>query len=180
MGTLEQCLHVYKTMLNKDYYITLENEIKIHVRFEKGNFYHLLGLHKLTDLKTLCVPNAPSIVFKDICKTKICHADIIKSVHYEKIENRINSFYLFPELLTFDKSNKIIVDFDKNLLKKSELVNTKYILYKRLDGVVHFTLGCKNAKIYPETFFYNATSTYLSSQKLLNIEQIEIISFDKK
>ena len=45
MNTLKDCLSIYLKLMKKDYYITLENGVKIKVYFEKKNFYHLLGLH---------------------------------------------------------------------------------------------------------------------------------------
>ena len=71
---------------------------------------------------------------------------------------------------------KIIIDFDKNLLDKTNLINTVYILFKhKKDGYVHLTLGDKGKGIYPETFFYENSKRYTSEQTLLDIIDIEIL-----
>ncbi len=79
-------------------------------------------------------------------------------------------------MLHFNKSNKIIIDFDRNKLSfDSYLKNTKYILYKRTDDkYIHLTIGNK-AVLYPETFIVENGGTYVSEQIMLDILSIDII-----
>lgn len=177
MNTLKDCLSIYLKLMKKDYYITLENGVKIKVYFEKKNFYHLLGLHKLTDIAIL--RNSPTMVFKNICNGKITHKKIIKSVHFDKIENRFKYFHYLPIMLS--KDSKVIVDFNYKLLHKTRLKETRYILFRYIgnEGVIHFTLGKKKGEIYPETFFFDEGNQYIDNQDLLEIKNIEVVKRKK-
>ena len=93
--------------------------------------------------------------------------------HYKTL---LNKEYIF----TKDKS-KIIIDFDRNLVSGTELINTKYILYRNLsDSYINLTMGESSDKIYPETFFVENSKKYISEQVLLEIENIDVIERTKK
>lgn len=174
METINECARLYKTLLNKKYIFTIEHNIRFLLEFKPDNFFHLIGLEKLTDLSIL-QDKSPKKVFKDLCNDRILHHDIQKSNHYSKIEDRVNNFYLIKSLLNFDESNKIIIDFDKSKLDfKTKLENTKYILYRRENPfIVHLTIGSKES-LYPETYIVEKTNIYLSEQTMLDILNIEI------
>ncbi len=175
MATIRDCAILYQGLLKKKYKFTLENNISFTLEFSPAYFYHLLGLEKLTDITQLRNVS-PSKVYKDIISGKIAHSTIQKSKHFELISDRIQYFENLPELVYFDKSNKIIIDFDKDKLDFNSLLkNTKYILYKRFDiKYIHLTIGSK-LTLYPETFIVEPGSTYISEQTLLDILSIDII-----
>ncbi len=176
MNDVKECAELYKTLLNKDYIFTLEQGIKFKLFFKMGNFHHLLGLGKLTDIENLNLKkNSPEDIYKKILNGTITQKMIESSSFYHKIENRIVNFQSILDLLNIEKC-KIIIDFDKNLLDKTNLINTVYILFKhKKDGYVHLTLGDKGKGIYPETFFYENSKRYTSEQTLLDIIDIEIL-----
>lgn len=175
MSTIRDCAIVYHELLNKKYNFTLEGNIKFTLEFNPAYFYHLLGLEKLTDIAQF-KGRKPAKIFKDIYSGKISDKIIHNSKHYHLIEDRIQHFDQLPNLLHFDKSNKIIIDFDRSKLSfNSYLKNTKYILYKRIDvKYIHLTIGNK-AVLYPETFIVENGSTYVSEQIMLDILNIDII-----
>lgn len=177
MNTLQDCLKIYLKLMKNDYYITLENNVKIKVYFDKKNFYHLLGLHKLRDITIL--RNSPNVVFKNIVNGKITHNHITKSVHFNKVENRFKYFHYLPIMLS--KDSKVIVDFNYRLMNKTKLKETRYILFRCIndEGVVHFTLGKRDGDVYPETFFFDDTNKYIEKQKLLKIRDIQTIKRKK-
>lgn len=175
MGTIEECAKIYKNLIDKKYIFTLENNIKFTLFFTAENFYHLLGLEKLSDIaqfKNL----SPRKIYKDILSGKITQQIIQNSKHFNLIADRINFFYTINSLLDIQKSNKIIVDFDHTKLNfRSKLNNTKYILYRREDeNVCHLTIG-KQDKLYPETFMVEKSNIYLSEQTMLDILDIEVV-----
>lgn len=45
---LKEIADEFKKLLKKRYYFLLSNGQKISLKFEEGNFYHLLGFHKFT------------------------------------------------------------------------------------------------------------------------------------
>lgn len=174
MNNISECTKLYQTLLKKEYIFTLEGNIKISIYFSSANFYHLLGLEKLSDVTQLRVKK-PNQVYKQILKGNISDNLISSSNYYNLIENRIKHFETILDLLSFDKSNKIILDFDMNKLNfKTKLKFTKYILYKRSNiNYIHLTIGLKE-KLYPETFIVENGSKYVSGQTMLNILSIDI------
>lgn len=174
MSSLWECVELYQTLLSKDYLFTLENNISFKLFFNPNNFVHLLGLEKLRDI-TYFKNNSSGNLFKLITEKQIDDSAISKSQYYSIIKSRIDYFKYLPDLLTFDKSNKIIVDFDFDKLPfTTKLHNTKFILYKRIGNVyIHLTIGNKKT-LYPETFIVEQSSQYLSEQTMLDILNIEV------
>lgn len=175
MATIQDCAILYKSLLNKKYIFTLEGDIKFTLEFSPNYFYHLLGLEKLSDIVQL-KRKSPGRIFKEICKGTISDKILHKSNHYHLVDDRIQYFDNLPSLLCFDKSNKIILDFDINKLTfKSKLTNTEYILYKGSPTkYIHLTIG-KKETLYPETFIVENGSTYVSGQTMYDILNIEIV-----
>ncbi len=175
MNTISECAKLYETILRKEYIFTIENNIKISIYFSTSNFYHLLGLEKLSDITQL-KGKKPNQIYKQILNGRITDTLISNSKYFNLIESRIKNFETLLDLLSFDKSNKIIVDFDLNKLDfKTKLTFTKYILYKRSNtDYIHLTIGLKN-KLYPETFIVENGSTYVSGQTMLDVLSIDVI-----
>lgn len=174
MNNISECASLYEKLLKKEYIFTLEGNIKISIYFSSSNFYHLLGLEKLIDVTQLS-GKKPNQIYKQILKGRITDRLISNSKYYSLIENRINNFEKILDLLNFDRSNKIIIDFDINKLSfRTKLKFTKYILYKRINtNYIHLTIGFKE-KLYPETFIIENGSTYVSEQTMLDILSIEV------
>lgn len=175
MENILECAKLYEKLLDKDYVFTVENDIRFTIHFTADNFYHLLGLEKLTDVVQL-KNNQPAKVYKQILSETIESGTIQKSNLYYLIENRIRYFEHITDFLNYDKSNKIIIDFNtKKLSFKTKLHNTKFILYKHIDTTyLHLTIGNKRI-LYPETFIVEYGGQYISGQKMLDILGIDVI-----
>ena len=185
MKNIQECAKFYSILTGKDYIFTLENDIKFKIYFLPGAFYHLIGLHKLSDLNSL-KSNNPTTVYKDILNGNISVETIENSSFYYKIADRIAHFEKIADMLDKEKS-KIIIDFNRELINGTELINTKYILYRDislysndLSGYANLTIGERQNKIYPETFFYERSKRYISEQILLDVIDIEIKKTSRK
>ena len=179
MDNILECANMYKTLLEKEYVFTLENDIKFSIYFSTSNFYHLLGLEKLIDVIQFN-GKKPNQIYKQILNGKISNAIVERSKYYHKIRTRIENFEKILDLLKFKKSNKIIIEFNPQLLSfETKLEFTKYILYQRdNDSVSHLTIG-KKGKLYPETFFVEEGNAYLTGQNLYDIVSIDVIDKHK-
>ena len=179
MVTIQDCAKLYETLIGNEYTLILENDMIITFNFDKGNFFHLMGLHKLSDVDEFHIGGkmkSKSLIYKEILKGTIPDHILWDKKGYDKIIDRINNFEYIEDLLTFDKSNKLIIDFDINLINRfdSLLSNTKYILYKSIENLyIHLTLG-QQSKIYPESFFAHYGKDYISEQILIEIKDIQI------
>ena len=79
--------------MDVQYHIILgrKNQLtELHLRFEPTEFHHLVGLHKLRDLR-LARGNRDKIFYQILSKT-ICMEDIKKSRYFPKIQDRIDPF----------------------------------------------------------------------------------------
>lgn len=112
----------YEGMLNKGYSITLGRKGKtynIELRFNKSDFFHLVGLQHLTDI-TFSSKNKER-VYKDILKGKVTENQIKKSIFYEK-------YYIFERIIYLKRLEEML---DSN--KCVFLINQKeYIKYTKI------------------------------------------------
>ncbi len=174
LENIQDCAKLYKTLLNKTFYFTLENNIKFKLFFKAENFVHIIGLHKLTDLK-LTEQYSAKVLFKKFLNGDITDELIKSSTNYSKIQNRICYFESIVDMLN-KENTKIIINYDKTLVNDSKLINTKYILYKTIDGCyLMLTIGNKGKGEYPETLFFEVTKKYISGQELLDIIDIDVV-----
>ena len=171
---IQDCAKLYNNLLNKRYYITLENGIKFEFYFTKQGFAHLLGIHKLKDIPQLRNSSSDKVL-KDILSGKLKHNTLKVSKYYNKISDRIEHFEQISDMLDITKSNKIIINFNKELVLDTKLDNTKFIFYKSESvGYSMLTIGKKTKQFYPETFFYEESNRYISEQILLDIVDISV------
>lgn len=181
---IQECAVLYQQLLDKRFIFTIEGDITFTIEFQKGNFHHLFGLHKLRDQQVLIVKkpdNDATAIYEKILKQEIPPSVVEQSVHYSKIENRIKYFDKIFDTLDKDKC-KIIIDFDPAKVGDSTLRNTKYILYVRMPGGYFlFTLGMvRGKKVYPETMFFEPSAMYNNNQTLLDVYDIKVVNKRKK
>lgn len=170
MDIVQQCAEIYKGLSQSIVKVTLENDIVLEITFDIKSFKHLMGLHKLTDIRGI-TDMPPSKIFRESLNGGISQK-VIKSQRYHLIENRVTYFPLVTALLT----SRVIIDFDASLVAGgTELTNTDYMFYKQLPaGVVHLTITEGFKGYYPESFFFDASKKYISGQTLLDIVSVEI------
>ncbi len=100
------CAKAFEHLLDVQYHIILgrKNQLtELHLRFEPTEFHHLVGLHKLRDLR-LARGNREKI-FQQILSKTICMEDIKKSRYFPEIQDRIDPF---DKIEHFLDSNKLI------------------------------------------------------------------------
>lgn len=172
---IKDCANNYQKLLNKRFIFTLENQNVIEVIFQKNNFYHLLGFHKLSDINKLNIntSNNPNSIFKDIKRGVISDSLVKGSIYYYKVESRVDNFYKINNMIF----NDIIVDFDST--KIGTKIKAKYILFtKELNEYFNLALGLdKNGKYYyPETFIVHNGNYYQKNQNHFKVSKLEIIN----
>lgn len=187
MKDVKECAEFYETLLNKNYIFKLDDGSSFEIFFLRKNFHHLIGLEKLEDIDSVNVKyNSPELIYKMILNGSISAKTISKSPFYHKISERVENFQKIKDMLDIEKNNKVIVDFDRTLVKNenstyTKLINTKYILYINEDfKYIIFTLGKVSSKIFPETFFCEHSKKYVTKQNYLGIIDIEVVEKNKK
>lgn len=187
MGNIQNACIKYKNLLDKEYYFILgrkQKETYIQLNFSKIEFYHICGLHKLSDILELSNPNK-SQIFDDIFDGKITSELCKKSTHYSEIDERIA---LIENLENFLDSNKTIFKFN-NLTNTFSLIEADYILknsdtYKNMyvfiskEGKNSNTYFCRSA--FPRDKSERDYAIGHTSYTLLYKEKIDLLTNERQ
>lgn len=181
MDILQEIALEYTNLLDKNFIYKLENHTKIQLYFTTKNFYHLAGLHKLTDIAPLIKAsnNSLTYIFKNILNGFITYDDIKKSKYFGEIEPRLKHFKEINKIVEFQK---VIIDFDVSLIN-SKIEKSNYILFKRSNDNMYLNLFLLTSKKdlstqTPNTFIPHMTDYYTNGQKQIKI--ISVFQVDRK
>lgn len=127
MDKLQKIALNYKEILNMRYYFEIakkQNMQIFNLTFEKTDFFHLAGLHKLTDIAAVQSEPNKEIVFNNIINGSISHDLIQHSRFYSSIHNRLSYLGDIGKILD---SNQIVF---KYLSKSNRLsrIEADYLL----------------------------------------------------
>lgn len=163
-----ETINTIKTLLQKNFLLTLEDGRMIKFHFKPGYIFHLLGLHYLVDMPHISNAKNKAGIIKQLLREPKLSQQIQQSTHFGKIQERVYTFNKIVEMLLTDKC-EIIVDFDKSQLPSCKLIS-KFLLYKTDDYCTYYILGFApigNETYYPETYIVENSKYYISGQKLL-------------
>jgi hypothetical protein len=129
----------YSKLLNKGYHIILGRkniQYEINLRFDRDDFFHLVGLQHLTDV-TFPTQNRERI-FKDILSKKINIGTIRNSVFYKEcdVETRITNLYRLEDML--DSSKMLFYINHKEYMKYTRIVADYLCEFVDTAGVYYF------------------------------------------
>lgn len=180
MDVLLQCAHEFENLLDVKYRIQLAKKGKLNdfeLHFSKTEFYHLIGLQKLTDIPSLRADR--DTVFDKIIDGKIKYDDIKKSSYFGYIRDRVHGFIYIQEILdstytTFRYSQK------KNIFSK---IDAEYLLDCSIDNKTFYLfideLQDQNIK-YCRSFFPKVDKDYTQNQTKLTLLYKEKINVKQK
>ena len=128
MDKLQERALSFKRLLDFEYKIVLGRKgetTEIVIGFEKTDFPHLIGLHKLTDVLNGNI--AREKLFNECIKGKISYDKISQSNSFEKLGNRFEYFDKLEQMLdsneiVFKCNTKQMADFSK-IIADFELKN---------------------------------------------------------
>ncbi|MBQ9921443.1 MAG: hypothetical protein IJO52_04590 [Clostridia bacterium] len=121
MDKLQKRAWAFKNLSDYEYKIVLGRKGKkteFTIDFEKTDFPHLIGLHKLTDVLSGNI--ATERLFDECLSGKLSYEAILKSVFFQKIENRFEYFDKLEELL--DSNNIIFKCNTSNMSSFSKII----------------------------------------------------------
>ena len=116
MDKLQQRAMAFKQLMNYRYDIKLGRKNKLYefsINFEKSDFYHLIGFQKMTDLSFL--KKSTGFIFSECLKGKITYSMIQRSVFFDKLGYRFDSFDKLENILD---SNNLIFKCNNNLMRE--------------------------------------------------------------
>ena len=125
MDHLLECAEAFEQLLDVQYHIVLgrKNRLtELTLRFDPTEFHHLVGLHKLRDLR---------LIFYQILSKTICMEDIKKSRYFPEIQDRMFFFDKIEYLLDSNKTVFLQVLFPKRREGLHKRTSSLYITKKR-------------------------------------------------
>lgn len=125
MDTLQACAKAFENLLPIKYRILIGRKgkaVELTVGFEAVEFHHLVGLHKLHDLR-IARANREK-VFSQILSGDITLEDAKRSRYFSNIQKRLEPFKALETL--FDK-NDLIFRYNQKLQALS-LIEAEYLL----------------------------------------------------
>lgn len=183
MDYLQICAKAFEKLLDIQYHIILGRKGKLtelNILFEPKEFHHLIGLHKLRDLR-LARENREKI-FYEILAGKITMEDLKKSRYYSEIQKRLEPFYKIENI--FD-SNKVIFRYNSKLQTFS-LIEAEYLLftpYENTDIYIFLDRQAGSDFFFCRSFFQKELKDYTKGQAvytLLKKEKITISTGDRE
>ena len=183
MDYLQICAKAFEKLLDVQYHIVLGRKgklVNLNILFEPKEFHHLIGLHKLRDLR-LARENREKI-FYEILAGKISMEDLKKSRYYSEIQKRLEPFYKIENI--FD-SNKVIFRYNSKLQTFS-LIEAEYLLstpYENTDIYIFLDRQADSDFFFCRSFFQKELKDYTKGQAvytLLKKEKITISTGDRE
>ena len=183
MDYLQICAKAFEKLLDVQYHIVLGRKgklVNLNILFEPKEFHHLIGLHKLHDLR-LARENREKI-FYEILAGKITMEDLKKSRYYSEIQKRLEPFYKIENI--FD-SNKVVFRYNSKLQTFS-LIEAEYLLstpYENTDIYIFLDRQADSDFFFCRSFFQKELKDYTKGQAvytLLKKEKITISTGDRE
>lgn len=157
---LDEALEVFKQLCDHTFAVEFQvkgkNETKrIEINFEKKQFYHLAGLHYLTDIKGL-LRGSPQNVFNKLIKDEKLRNIVTRSLHYCEIESRIEN------IANFQNTLNRMTEIYKYRRPEWSNIDADYVIRSRSDGKTsYYFLVCDITGYYVGNSTINDPRTFV-------------------
>ena len=178
MDGLLTCAKAFEDLLPVKYHIIIGRKgksVDLTVSFEAVEFHHLVGLHKLHDLRLSRASREK--VFSQILSGQITLEDIKKSRYFCNIQNRLEPFQKLETL--FDK-NDLVFRYNRKLQALS-LIEAEYLLstpHEYTDVYIFLDKKDEAGNFFCRSFFPKEDSDYTKGQAVYTLLKKEKINTD--
>lgn len=183
MNELLQKYYDYIKLKNHKAKYLLADGTSIEFIYKEENFIHLLGLHKLGDIRLMQLFNDKAnkkvqakYIISRIKKGKFTDDMVRASVFFPKIKERYENFS-YDSLTTLSYTDAII-NFNPTIINSS--IKSDYLLFEQTadNGYNHLGIAIDKltGKRYIETFFHQSTDMYISKQLVVKIKSYTLYS----
>lgn len=170
MDKLQERAFSFKRLLDYDYKIILGRKgvkTELIIDFEKTDFPHLIGLHKLTDVLNGNI--ATEKLFNDCMTGKISYNTISKSKFFQKLGNR---FEYFDKLEAMLDSNDIIFKCNTNIMSNFSKIIADFELknvYEELIFYLFIEKRTHSERQYCKSFIQESNIDYTYGQTKMTL-----------
>ncbi len=170
MDLLQEVALKYGDLLNKDYLIKAsykKETIEICFFFLPEHFCHLVGFHKLLDMKDL---TKPKYLYTSIISKKITYDTIKNSKFLDDMYDRLQRFCRINELIDHLKSGEVVIEFSQ---KNRTKIQADFLLYDLSNKEYAHLFLRKNGNhgYVPCSFFCRSDEKYICNNKKYRITE---------
>lgn len=166
MDLIKACAQAFQSLLTYEYHFVIGRKGKLkefYLRFDKADFHHLLGLHKLKDIAQI-QQGMREKIFNQILRGEITGELVRKSSFYHQMKDRIIPLIGLEKML--DGNNMIFRYNEKT--QKFSVIKADYLLEGTANAIPAFLfLGKRNADEKEQmcrTFFRIGAVDYTQGQ----------------
>ena len=176
MDYLQTCAKAFEHLLDIKYHIIIGRKGKmteLNLLFEPTEFHHLIGLHKLHDLR-LARGNREK-VFSQILAGNISIEDLKKSRYFSIIQKRLKPLGQIENLLD---SNRLVFRYNAKLQSFS-LIEAEYLLstpYESTDIYIFLDQRPEPNSFFCRSFFPKEEKDYTKGQAIYTMLKKEKIT----
>ena len=176
MDHLYACAKAFEHLLDFQYHIIIGRKgksVELNILFNSTEFHHLIGLHKLHDLR-IARENRDK-VFQQILTGNISMNDLKKSQYFPNIQKRIEPFI---QIENFLDSNKLIFRYNQKLQTFS-LIEAEYLLstpYENTDIYIVLDRQKEPDQFFCRSFFQKEEKDYTKGQAIYTLLKKEKIN----
>ena len=169
MDHLQSCAKAFEHLLDFQYHIIIGRKgksVELNILFDPTEFHHLVGLHKLHDLR-IARENRDK-VFQQILTGNISINDLKKSQYFPNIQKRIEPFI---QIENFLDSNKLIFRYNQKLQTFS-LIEAEYLLstpYENTDIYIFLDRQKEPDYFFCRSFFQKEEKDYTKGQAIFTL-----------
>ena len=170
MDKLQIRAAAFRRLMDYEYIIKLGRKgriIEFTLNFEPSDFFHLIGLHKLTDVINRRLPTAQT--FYDCLRGNITYEQLSRSVFFKDLGNRFEYFDRLEEMLD---SNDTVFKCNTSTLRKFSRITADFELKTVYEALAFYLFTDKRSyseKQFCKSFINSETVGYTYGQTKLTL-----------
>lgn len=170
MDKLQERAIAFRRLMNYQYVIKLGRKGQIYnfvIDFQNQDFFHLIGLQKLTDLRFL--KRSSEYIFNNCLKGNLTYPMLKKSKYFTELGYRFDCFNLLENILD---NNELIFKCNINSMRIYSTIRADYLLQNKKDDLNFyiFTEQRTNSDTqFCKSFFENSEKDYSKGQTKMTL-----------
>lgn len=170
MDKLQQKAVAFLQLIDYQYVIKLGRKGQIHnfvIDFQKQDFFHLIGLQKLTDLNFL--KRSSVHIFNSCLKGKLTYSMLQKSEYFDDLGYRFDYFHLLEKILD---DNELVFKCNINSMRVYSNIIADYMLQNFRDDLTFYIFTEKRTNAdtqFCKSFFENSINDYTKGQTKMTL-----------
>jgi len=170
MDKLQERAIAFRQLMNYQYVIKLGRKGKIYsfvIDFQKQDFFHLIGLQKLIDLRFL--KRSSEYIFNSCLKGKLTYSMLEKSEYFDELGYRFDYFHLIENILD---DNELIFKCNINSMRVYSNIKADYMLQNLRNELTFYIFTEKRSNAdtqFCKSFFENSEKDYSKGQTKMTL-----------